>query len=54
MMCLIIFEEKAEIQDQFPLSQNLVLKADDIGPISVLHKKNGEYCRHFWNTNSYV
>ena len=28
-MCLIIFEEKAEMQDQYPLSLNTVQKADD-------------------------
>ena len=40
-ICLIIFEEKAEVQDQYPLSLNPVQKADDpiqdhnrsIGPI---------------------
>ena len=29
IMCLIIFEEKAEVQDQCPLSLNPVTKADD-------------------------
>ena len=29
IMCLIIFEEKAEIQDQYSLSLNPVQKADD-------------------------
>ena len=29
IMCLIIFEEKAEIQDQYPLSLNPVQKPDD-------------------------
>ena len=29
IMCLIVFEEKAEIQDQYHLSLNLVQKADD-------------------------
>ena len=41
IMCLNIFEEKAEVQDQYPLSLNPVQKADDpiqdrnrsIGPI---------------------
>ena len=28
-MCLIIFEEKAEVQDQYPLSLNPVQKDDD-------------------------
>ena len=28
-MCLIIFEEKAEVQDQYPLSLNPVQKAND-------------------------
>ena len=28
-MCLIIFEEKTELQDQYPLSLNPVQKADD-------------------------
>ena len=28
-MCLIIFEENAKIQDQYPLSQNPLQKADD-------------------------
>ena len=40
-MCLIIFEEKAEVHDQYPLSLNPVQKANDpiqdrirsIGPI---------------------
>ena len=40
-MCLIIFEEKAEVQDQYHLSLNPIQKADDpiqdrnrsIGPI---------------------
>ena len=42
-MCLIIFEEKAELQDQYRLSLNPVQKADDpiqdrnrnIRPISI-------------------
>ena len=29
IMCLIIFEEKAEVQDQYPLSLNPVQKAKD-------------------------
>ena len=29
IMCLIIFEQKAEIQDQYPLSLNSVQKAND-------------------------
>ena len=29
IMCLIIFEEKAEVQDQYPLSLNPVQKAND-------------------------
>ena len=29
IMCFIIFEEKAEIQDQYPSSLNPVQKADD-------------------------
>ena len=29
IMCLFIFEEKAEIQEQYPLSLNPVQKADD-------------------------
>ena len=36
-MCLIIFEEKAEIQDQNPLSLNPVQKADD--PIQDRNRK---------------
>ena len=47
IMCLIIFEEKAEIQDQFPLSLNPVQKADDpvqdrnrnIGPLDDISEK---------------
>ena len=42
IMCLIIFKEKAEVQDQYPLSLNPVQKANDpiqdrnrnIGPMS--------------------
>ena len=29
IMCLIIYDEKAEVQDQYPLSLNPVQKADD-------------------------
>ena len=29
IMCLIIFEEKAEAQDEYPLSLNPVQKTDD-------------------------
>ena len=39
IMCLIIFEEKAEIQDQYPLSLNPVQKADD--PIQDCNKSIG-------------
>ena len=47
-MCLIIFEEKAEVQDQYPLSLNPVHKADDpiqdhnrnIGPFNSLNTSN--------------
>ena len=43
IMCLVIFEEKAELQDQYRLSLNPVQKADDpiqdrnrnIRPISI-------------------
>ena len=45
IMCLIIFEEKAEAQDQYPLSLNPVQKANDpiqdcninIGPLPNVH-----------------
>ena len=30
IVCLIIFEEKAEVQDHYPLSLNPVQKADDL------------------------
>ena len=48
IMCLIIFEDKAEVQDQYPWSLNAVQKADDhiqdrnrnIGPIA------GSCCFH--------
>ena len=49
IMCLIIFEGKAEVHDQYPLRLNLVQKDDDpiqdynrhIGPLSryIFHKK---------------
>ena len=51
IMCLIIFEEKAEAQDQYPLSLKPVQKADDpvqdryrsigsvLQTISILRKK---------------
>ena len=42
IMCLIIFEEKAEIQDQYPLSLNLVQKADD--PIQDRNISSGPLC----------
>ena len=46
-MYIIIFEEKAEIQDQFPLSLNPVQEADDpvqdrnrnIGPLDDISEK---------------
>ena len=41
IMCLIIFEEKAEVQDQYPLSLNLVQKADD--PIQDRNRSIGPF-----------
>ena len=38
IMCLIIFEEKAEIQDQYPLSLNPVQKAEILGHYHVCSK----------------
>ena len=52
IMCLIIFEGKAEVQDQYPLSLNPVQKADDpiqdrirsIGPIWPIWVKSKIFC----------
>ena len=53
-MCLIIFEEKSEIQDQYPLSLNPVQKADDPRAKTVQERLNSqrildtfEFCRVF-------
>ena len=42
IMCLNIFEEKAEIQDQYPLILNPVQKADD--PIQDRNRSIGPLC----------
>ena len=39
IMCLIIFEEKAEVQDQYPLSLNPDKKVDD--PIQESYRSIG-------------
>ena len=44
-MCLIIFEEKAELQDQYPLSLNLVHKAEN--PIQDRNRNIGPRTEHF-------
>ena len=41
VMCLITFEEKAEIQDQYPFSLNPVQKADD--PIQDCNRSIGPF-----------
>ena len=45
IMCLIIFEEKAEVQDQYPLSLNPVQKANDI----IQDRSNRNIRPMFWN-----
>ena len=42
IMCLIIYEENAEVQDQCPLSLNPVQKGDD--PIQDHNRNDGPKC----------
>ena len=46
IMCLIIFEEKAEAQDQYPLCLNPVKKADD--PIQDRNRSIGPIRNHMY------
>ena len=43
-MCLTIFEEKAEVQDQYPSSLNPVQKADD--PIQYRNRIIGPFMQN--------